>query len=163
MLTIKLIFPPAHTKCSTLRACIATTSPLCTTVSYIYISWLIQWGLLGCQMSVGDQITFINTSTICWWCAAVLRVPVTWTAVQVDVTAPLPGPTRHLDWGCLLASAGVGNLLFSSTSTASHYGNRWSSARRCRTVCHADGETCLDNGVNLLTFWHPVPTSHGLP
>lgn len=69
MLKIQLIFPPACTKRSTLRLCFATTSPLYTTLSYIYISWQIQRGLLGCQMSVGDQITFINTWTICWWCA----------------------------------------------------------------------------------------------
>lgn len=147
---------PAGLKRSSLRMNVAPTSPLCTTFSYIYISWLIQLGLRGCQMSVGDQITFINTWTICWWCAALSRVPVTWTALQVDVI------WRHLDRRRPLTSAGVANLLFSSTSTASHYGNRWSCARRCCTVCHADGQTRWDNGVNLLTFWHPALTSHGL-
>lgn len=38
---------------------------------------------------------------------------VTWTALQVKVTARLLGPTRHLDWGRPLTSAGGGNQLFS--------------------------------------------------
>lgn len=97
----------------------------------------------------------------------VARAHVTWTASQVDVTAPPLGPTRLLDGGRPPLPPQVSEIccFFPPASAASHYGNRRSCARRRRTVCHADGQTCRDNGVNLLTFfffWHPAPTSRGL-
>lgn len=55
------IFHSLVLNASTPRRNIAPSSPPCTTLSHIYISWLIQWVLPGCQMSAGDQITFINT------------------------------------------------------------------------------------------------------